>query len=182
MDRALDAPATRQALRRHRRQSLASLPVAVSLFLGTGALLDAAGYPDEGAVASIAVLMAGASLVVLGLGLFALAASIAMRRALTRHPWRPYRCRFRELPSAAGHNGTPVLVLDDELTLAISSTAWRWRALEACDGREVWFAGDPRRHGVVAPPEGTHLLLARAPISRRRRERLRTAVRADRRV
>jgi hypothetical protein len=176
MDRALDAPATRDALRRSRRRAFACLGFAVALFFANGALLDATGSPDEGGVATIALIMITAMLLLLGFGLFALAASLTMRRALRRHPWRRYRCRFRELPSAMTPNGTPVLVLDDELPLTISSMAWRWRALDACDGGEVWFAGDPRRHGVAAPPGGSHLLAARAPRLSGRRERLRREV------
>jgi hypothetical protein len=67
-----------------------------------------------------------------------------------------------------------VLVLDEEHTLTILSTAWRWRELDGCDGKEVWFAGDPRSHGVASTPGGSHLLMARAPRWASRRERLRS--------
>jgi hypothetical protein len=172
MDRALDVPATHAALRRHRRRSLAMLLGAIVLFFATGALLGAAGEPDEGVAATLAFGTMLAMVGLLGFGAFGLAATMTMRRALRRHPWRLYGCRFRELHSGLTPNGTPVLILDGEHTVTITSTAWRWRALDACDGGEVWFAGDPRSHGVASPPGGSHLLAARAPRWRRRRERL----------
>jgi hypothetical protein len=152
------------------------LLAAVVLFFATGALLAAAGEPDEGVAAVMAFGTMLAMIGLLGFGVFGLAASATMRRALGKHPWQRYQCRFRELGSGLTPNGTPVLVLDGEHTVTITSTAWRWRALEACDGGEVWFAGDPRSHGVASPPGGSHLLATRAPMWRRRRERLRRMV------
>ena len=100
---------------------------AVVLFFAAGALLGAAGDPPAAVVEVIAFGLIIACMCLLGLGLFGLAASMTMRRALRRHAWQSYSCRFRELPTGVTPNGTPVLVLDEKHTVTISSAAWRWR-------------------------------------------------------
>jgi hypothetical protein len=144
-----------------------------------GLLLGRAGYPQhENGESTAAGWLSALGFFIAAFGLLGLVASVRMGWCLRRHPWQAWSCRFREARSLPAPNGSPTLVIDapgghEQFVLSVVSTVWRWRALEPCDGGEVWLAGDPARGGVVAPPGGTQLLVARRPLSAKRRESLR---------
>jgi hypothetical protein len=96
---------------------------------------------------------------------------------LRKHPWTNWRCRARRVArSRFATRGSAQLLLhrDDDVghVLSVISTIWRWRALQACDDRVIWMAGDPDRGGVVAPPGGRHLVWVRRTTPAKVRERL----------
>lgn len=164
---ALSAGPTRGALGRRWRRSL--------LLFITGLLVVCAGgvAGKAGVEAGFWVGIVGSWVAVLEV-LTAINAA-RMRCYLGRNPWRVWSCRFYEVPSGATPNGSPTLVLIDRASgehfvLSIVSTNWRWRKLNTCDGRGVWFAGDPARGGVASPPGGSFLLMTRRLMSRSTRE------------
>lgn len=177
---AISQRETRAALRQYAAHALGFAAggfVALLTFASLGAAIDKHHRSGSGALAGLA----GLSLAVMGVGLGSLFNAARMWRRLRRESWRAWTCRFREVGGSGTPNGTPTLVLsghsgDEQYVLSVVSTKWRWRKLDACNGSEAWFAGDPRAGGVVAPPGGTYLLWARRPWLARRREMLRRQV------
>jgi hypothetical protein len=169
---ALSDPGTAAALRRYR---LRSLGLAGSGLLGAAvgaAVLELAGYPEDGPVSTIVVLVLGASVVPLVGGLLALANSVRMRAALARHPWREWPARYAQVGGAATPNGQPTLLLGDgdgdgvgvgEHVLTLVAFNWRWTPFAGVD--RVRLAGPPTRGGVVSPTGRDHLVWARRPLS-----------------
>jgi hypothetical protein len=167
---------TSAGLRRYTVHALGFVVCGLALLIGGGAFVPAGG---DGGSPAIAVPI-GLGLLGVGFGISTLFNAARMWRHLRRHPWRTWPSRFHEVGGGGTLNGNPTLVLGsacgDEFVLAIVSTKWRWRRLDACDGGDVWLAGDPRAGGVVARPGGTCLLWARRPRLAERREMLRRQV------
>jgi hypothetical protein len=168
---------TRAWLRRALAKRLGLVVAGIALVTAGGSLLEETGYPEkENVLTTLSGIVGIAGFILVGLGLVAVVALGVMRWHLSRNEWRTYECRYREVRIPYTRRRMPVVVLvgDDgtRVPLLISSAEWRWRALEACDGKTVWFAGDPERRGVLAFPGGTRLLLASRPRLTRRQQRL----------
>jgi hypothetical protein len=176
--RALERRGTRVAVRRYGARAVALVAAGIAVGVVSGVLLQHAGHPHRQSGGSIAAaLVGGVGFCVAAFGLLGLLNGARMWWVLREHPWEAWPCRFREVPSRAP-NGYPTLVLrreegDEEFVLGIVSVVWRWRALQACDQGDVWFAGNPARGGVAALPGGTYLFWARRPRLARWRESLR---------
>jgi hypothetical protein len=166
---AYETPATRRWLRRYALRGLLPLVGGIVVLTVMGALIDPDGA-THGTANVLVPLGSGLALVLLGTAVCVWAGAARMGRLLRREPWTPYACRYRNVGGKQ-----PVLVLEGvggRHVLTVLALIWRWRTLDACDGRTVWFVGDPDRGGVVAPPDGAPLLLVRRPRSKLVRERL----------
>jgi hypothetical protein len=142
------------------------LPViGIALAAAGGAIIGASTYHrgHDTLVSTLGGIVAVAGMALSGFGAGVARNWLRMRHVLGSQPWTERRCRFEELRVAGMANGQPTLVLDGHAILCIVSAVWRWRQLNDYDGRTVWFAGDVRRGGVVSPPGGGYLLLARPP-------------------
>ena len=95
-------------------------------------------------------------------------------RMALKHGWRKRRAVFRVV---GGGNGQPALRLTDdgvepEAVLGVSTTVFRWRALNGAEW--LWVTGDPlSRFAAVATPDGAHVIVVKRPILAWWRERLR---------
>jgi hypothetical protein len=165
---ASDHEPTHAALKQALFRRVGLLALGFAIVVAGGLLLEAAGYPEnEDAATWVSGMIGVLGFALMGLALVSLVTLGLMRRYLSLNPWRTYECSYEEIRLGGTPNGIPTLVLDphgpDPIPLLISSVVWRWRKLEPHDGGPIWFAGDPERRGVVAPPGGTHLLLVRSP-------------------
>lgn len=164
---------TRRWLRRYAARSLALLLMAAAILIVAGLVIGDDGGTNGPATAAALVLIV-ADIFVIGATVGVWLAAGYARWRLAKSPWRSCPCRFVVLPSLQG-SGEPTLVLDDggqDHVLCPLTVKPRWRALDACDGKRIWFAGDPESGGVVAPPGGAPLLWVYRPRSERRRARL----------
>lgn len=91
-----------------------------------------------------------------------------MRRTLAARPWTAHTSVLLQ----SGARGAAVVLGGpgpDEL-LALTPWTTRWRAdLLDRPGSVLWWCGDPRTGGVLAPPDGTQLIWARPVRGRRAR-------------
>lgn len=145
---------TRAALARYVRGS----PVALVIGLAPLALAATIGW-SVGVIISVGLISTSA----LPGGLWGIVRAVRMRRLLGRQPWSEHRGRYVEQPD--GDDGMVArLVLLDERdqphVLSVSTWLWRLSALEACNGKTVWFLGSLRRGGVAAAPGADRLFWA----------------------
>jgi hypothetical protein len=148
------------------------LLMAAAILIAAGLVIGDDADPNGPATAAVLVLIA-ADIFVIGTTVGVWFAAGYARWRLAKSPWRSCACRFVVVPSLHG-SGEPTLVLDDggqHHVLCRPTVKRRWRALDARDGKRIWFAGDPESGGVVAPPGGAPLLWAYRPRSKRRRAR-----------
>ncbi|MEX0169761.1 hypothetical protein [Streptomyces sp. LMG1-1-1.1] len=169
---ALDVEETAGALERYRRRAggliftgAALLPLAA----GAGALLSEPWREDT------VVLLCVAGILALGAGIGSLALARRMRRTLAAGTWSAH-------PAVAlartGHATTLVLRAPDGTEtwpLTVIATRHRYEAVRPGPDGVLWWCGDPRVGGVLAPPGGGPLIWAK-PL---RGERVRRRVTAD---
>lgn len=168
---ALDLPGTAAALGRARRR--ASYCVNAGLALLAAALTVVVASASASAEELAAVLGpwcfslgAGA----LGLGLWLRGRVRRMRRVLGSRPWTAHA----SVAVQRGGSGAAVVLAggprgDELLVLAPLTTQWRYHLLTDTAG-VLWWCGDPRSGGVLAPPGGEELIRAR-PLGARRARR-----------
>jgi hypothetical protein len=100
-----------------------------------------------------------------GLGAVGLVRTVRVQRLVARSGWRQRRARFRVV---GGGNGQPGLVLlpggdEPEAVLSVSTTVFRWGALEGHDS--LWLTGDPlSRFAAVATPSRDVVIVVKRPI------------------
>jgi hypothetical protein len=153
---AMDVPGTIESLARYGKRGLRTAlfgSVAVLLALILIGLITG-GDEDEPAMAILMFPVIWGAMA-LAMGLWVQVRALRLRRILSRNPWQPRRCRFRIGPG--GVNGQPALLLlpaasEPEAVVSVSTTAFRWRALDGVD--EVWVAGNPTSRFAVAAPAG----------------------------
>ncbi|MFI5744876.1 hypothetical protein ACIBBE_02920 [Streptomyces sp. NPDC051644] len=159
---ALDLPETAEALERYRG--------SVRRWFGGGA----AGVC---AAVFIAVFVSGGSLfptlggfggaLLLG-GAIVRSRARRMRRVLSAGPWVAHT----SVTQQSGTSGAVVVLSGpgpgELLALTPFTTQWRLHLLSSPAG-VLWWCGDPRTGGVLAPPGGTELIWARPVRSRRAR-------------
>ncbi|WP_158791151.1 hypothetical protein [Streptomyces sp. NRRL WC-3549] len=168
---ALDLPGTAAGLGRARRH--ASYCVNAGLALLAAALTVVVASASASAEELAAVLGpwcfslgAGA----LGLGLWLRGRVRRMRQVLGSRPWTAYAS-----VAVQRGGGSAAVVLaggprgDELLVLAPLTTQWRYHLLTDTAG-VLWWCGDPRSGGVLAPPGGEELIRAR-PLGARRARR-----------
>ncbi|WP_406280944.1 hypothetical protein [Embleya sp. NBC_00896] len=163
---ALSLRATERALREYRLRAAAVTVVGVACTGAWFAILQASGYTNDGPWSGWRMLPLGLGVVALMIGIGALVLARRMRRTLARHPWVRCSCRFRDSADGDGAWGPPLVLSErggdgTQYALTVTSMSHRWWHLNACNGGDVWFAGDPARGGVVSPPGGELLLWTR---------------------
>ncbi|MFE3602262.1 hypothetical protein [Streptomyces sp. NPDC059142] len=174
---ALDLPDTAEALSRYRAGASTWARVGPALLVGVAVIALAArgrglSWPEE--VLPPLCGLAGFT-TVLGLGSLRLARR--MRSRLAAAPWTA--CAAVSVPRGPS-GGTVVLrdpVTGDLWPLAVIAVQQRYQLVEPGPGGVLWWCGDPRTGGVIAPPGGAELIWTRALRGEgARRRRVRAAV------
>lgn len=102
------------------------------------------------------------------MGLVGIVRVLRIRRLADRGGWRTRDAAFRVAEGRG--NGQPALVLrqshtEEEAVLSISTTVWRWDALEG--SRHVWVTGNPKsRFAAVAPQDMRAIVVVKRPLMR----------------
>ncbi|MFI2721488.1 hypothetical protein ACH5AI_35095 [Streptomyces collinus] len=161
MTTALALPATTRAVAGHRRRAWGWLgtgitAVVVGLAVGPGA--DEAGI---GWLRALAVFCVGCGPVAGAVGVAALVNSRHIGRAVAAHAWTA--CSAVAIPP---RQGPPRVVLrhpaDGSLIpLSVCTVASRYHLANPEPRGVLWWAGDPRTGGVIAPPGGKRLVRVR---------------------
>jgi hypothetical protein len=161
MTTALALPATTRAVVGHRRRAWCRLgtgitAVVVGLAVGPGA--DEAGI---GWLRALAVLCVGCGPVAAAVGVAALVNSRRIGRAVATHAWMA--CSAVAVPSS---QGPPRVVLRHPaegtlIPLSVRTAPPRYHLAGPGPRGVLWWAGDPRTGGVIAPPGGEKLLRVR---------------------
>jgi hypothetical protein len=120
----------------------------------------------------MAVVVSG--VMAMGVGVVGVIRTIRIRRLSERQGWRRREARFRVV---GGGNGQPALVLlpspaEGEAVLSVSTTVFRWGALDGSD--TVWLTGDPQtRFAAVGTADFGAIIVVKRPIVKWWRSRLR---------
>ncbi|MEU0085081.1 hypothetical protein [Streptomyces sp. NPDC006274] len=151
---AMDRERTAEALERYRRRA------AVVATAGTGLIAAAIvlGVGRFGGTESLAPGAVGLGLALCCIGLGALALSRRMRRTLSAYPWRT--CAAVPVPRSL-HAATVVLAdpaTGERLPLKVVAVKQRYPLVDPGPAGVLWWAGDPRTGGVLAPPGGDELI------------------------
>lgn len=102
-----------------------------------------------------------------GMGVVGLLRVWRIRRRVAAEGWRVRRARFRVADSPSTPNGQLALLLEEsedepEAVVSVSTTVFRWEALEDADMLGV--VGDPRsRFAAVATMDGQHVVCVKRP-------------------
>ncbi|MFD7117880.1 hypothetical protein ACFWAA_12615 [Streptomyces sp. NPDC059922] len=159
---ALDGTDTAEALARYRARAGTWGRAGLALLAGSGVIgLTAARRGLDDVVEMVPNLLA-LSLAALGMGLVSLRLSGRMRRHLAAAPWTA--CAAVSVPR--GSRAATVVLRDPATGEVWPLTVWAvWRRYQpvrpGLDG-VLWWCGDPRTGGVIAPPGGTELIWTRA--------------------
>ncbi|MCX4796527.1 hypothetical protein OG497_21120 [Streptomyces sp. NBC_01242] len=159
---ALDLPGTADALERYRTSAwrwFGGGAVGVWSVVYIGVCLD--GWPGSPTLGGFSgALLAGGALV--------RHRARQMRRVLGAGPWVAHS----SVALQRGSSGAAVVLsgpgTDELLPLAPSTPQWRFPLLNDPGGK-LWWCGDPRKGGVLAPPGGTELIWAKPVRGRRAR-------------
>ncbi|MEV6165895.1 hypothetical protein AB0L71_29075 [Streptomyces sp. NPDC052052] len=159
---ALDLPGTADALERYRAS-------AWRWFGGGAAALCSVVFPGVFVTGwSVVPTLAGLSIALLVGGAVVRHRAGRMRRVLGAGPWTAHT----SVAQQRGSGGAVVVLGGPEpgelLALAPYTTQWRFSLLNG-PGGVLWWCGDARRGGVLAPPGGTELIWARPVRGRRAR-------------
>ncbi|MFE3825959.1 hypothetical protein [Streptomyces sp. NPDC059092] len=174
---ALDLPDTAEALTRYRARAGTWARVGPTLLAGVAVIALAARgrgltWPEE-----VLPSLCGFALFTTGLGLGARRLARRMRNRLVAAEWTS--CAAISVPRGL-HGGTVVLrdpVTGDLWPLAVIAVQQRYQLVEPGPGGVLWWCGDPRTGGVIAPPGGAELVWTRAVRGERaRRRNVRVAV------
>ncbi|MFJ9027479.1 hypothetical protein ACIRQP_02965 [Streptomyces sp. NPDC102274] len=159
---ALDVTDTAEALARYRASATVWARGGLALLVGSGIIgLIAAGLGLDEVVALMPNLL-GLSLAALSMGLFSLRICGRMRHHLAAAPWTV--CAAVSVPRGSR---TATVVLRDPATGELwPLTVWRvWglhQPVQPGPGGVLWWCGDPRTGGVIAPPGGAAPIWTRA--------------------
>ncbi|KIF69135.1 hypothetical protein HY68_11915 [Streptomyces sp. AcH 505] len=162
---ALDVGATAEALSRYRRRALR--------WTAAGAVLLTVGTATAGSLGASAGSLLALALILLAVGLGSLRLARRMARQLAATTWTS--CAAVATPH--GPHGAAVVLKDpasDALLPVAPMTTIRRHLVDPgspeSDG-VLWWCGDPRTGGVVAPPGGGELVWVRAVRGPLRRQR-----------
>ncbi|MFI1974455.1 hypothetical protein [Streptomyces wedmorensis] len=166
---ALDVEETAGALERYRRRAgglIVAGAAVLPLAAGAGALLTEPWREDT------AILLCVVGILALGAGTGSLALARRMRRTLAAGTWSAH-------PAVAldrtGHATTLVLRAPDGTEtwpLTVIATRHRYEAVRPGPDGVLWWCGDPRVGGVLAPPGGGPLIWAKPLRGERVRRRV----------
>ncbi|MFJ7322760.1 hypothetical protein ACIQVO_30370 [Streptomyces sp. NPDC101062] len=170
-DVALGLPDTAEALAHYRTRAGTWARGGAALLAGAAVIALAARgrgltWPEE-----LLPSLCGLALFALGLGLGARRLARRMRDRLAQAPWRA--CAAVSVPRGL-RGGTVVLrdpVTGDLWPLAVVAVQQRYQLVEPGPGGVLWWCGDPRTGGVIAPPGGAELVWTRAVRGERARQR-----------
>ncbi|MEV7870983.1 hypothetical protein AB0P17_33905 [Streptomyces sp. NPDC088124] len=168
---ALDLPDTAEALTRYRARSGTWTRGGLALLAGVAVIALAARgrgltWPQE-----VLPSLCGLGLFATGLGVVARRLARRMGHRLARSPWTA--CAAVSVPRGL-HAGTVVLrdpVTGDLWPMAVVAVQQRYQLVEPGPGGVLWWSGDPRTGGVIAPPGGGELVWTRAVRGERARLR-----------
>ncbi|MEU1281053.1 hypothetical protein [Streptomyces sp. NPDC005805] len=163
-------PRTAGALRAYRRRA-GRLVLGGALVAVAVAAAMAAGVAEP--VGQLMAPVITFSLMACAIGLGSLAVARRMAAALGAGPWRA--CAARAVPQGLQAAGVVLAdpVTGELLPLRVVALQQRYPVADPGPAGVLWWCGDARRGGVLAPPGGGSLIWAR-PV-RGRRERLRYA-------
>ncbi|MFE2939193.1 hypothetical protein ACFXKG_09055 [Streptomyces sp. NPDC059255] len=168
---ALDLPDTAEALTRYRARSGTWTRGGLALLAGVVVVALAAQgrgmtWPQE-----VLPSVCGLALFATGLGVGARRLARRMGHRLAGAPWTA--CAAVSVPRGL-HAGTVVLrdpVTGDLWPMAVVAVQQRYQLVEPGPGGVLWWCGDPRTGGVIAPPGGAELVWTRAVRGERARLR-----------
>ncbi|UYQ63465.1 hypothetical protein [Streptomyces peucetius] len=163
---ATDLIATEVAWHDYRKRAgIWALASTALLVLGLG---FGPGAP-EGPAEDLAVGAVGVAIVMCPVGFGALVLSRRMRRTLASRPWQA--CSAVAVPRSL-HAATVVLtdpVSGNRWPLKVVAVQQRYGLADPGPAGELWWAGEPGRAGVLAPPGGEHLIWAKPVRGKRTR-------------
>ncbi|MFJ8073725.1 hypothetical protein ACIQ7Q_07225 [Streptomyces sp. NPDC096176] len=165
---ATDRERTTEALERYRRRA-GILAMAGMGLIAAAIVLGVGGFGGADSV-SPGVVGVGIGLACIGLG--ALVLSRRMRRTLSAHPWQV--CTAVPVPRSL-HAATVVLAdpaTGDRWPLKVVAVKQRYGLVDPGPAGVLWWAGDPRTGGVLAPPGGDELIWAKPVRGQQARFRL----------
>lgn len=171
------SPANEAALVRQELRARRTIRRGLFGTVAGAGILAAVGYVTDWASAAsrIAVTPLAWGILAVTAGAVGLRRVQRIRTLTARDGWIRRACRFRLL-SGLG-NGYPTLLLLAQETLpealvSVSSTVWRWQALNEVD--EVFVVGDPTtRFAAVATEDYSDVLVVKRPLLRWWERRLR---------
>ncbi|MBV7700246.1 hypothetical protein [Streptomyces sp. TRM70350] len=168
---ALALPATVRALADHRRRAWRCVGIGATALVVGLAVGPRAHQSGIGWLSALAVFCVGCGPVVAAVGVAALMNSRRMRRTVATHTW--IACNAVAIPPG---QGPPRVVLRHPVTgtlipLSVRTVAPRYHLTNPEPGGVLWWAGDSRTGGVIAPPGGEHLLWVRPTQTERARRR-----------
>ncbi|MFJ9680137.1 hypothetical protein ACIRP2_19025 [Streptomyces sp. NPDC101194] len=159
---ALDLPGAADALKRYRASA------RLWFGAGTAAVCSAVLLMVFVGGWSVFPTLAGLGGALLLGGAVVMSRARRMRRVLGAAPWVAHT----SVALQRGSSGAVVVLAGPEpgelLPLAPSTAQWRFHLLNG-PGGVLWWCGDPRNGGVLAPPGGTELIWARPVRGRRAR-------------
>lgn len=167
---ALDLPDTADGLRRYRRKAVFAVNASAAM-LAAAVTLIVLSSRNEGLAATLAPPLVGLGLSVLVMGVLIRIRSRRMRRVLGSAPWVAHASVATPLGS-----GAAAVVLaggpegDELLVLAPRTVQWRYHLVSGPEG-VLWWCGDARTGGVLAPPGGREVIWAR-PLGARKSRRI----------
>lgn len=168
MTRALDRRDTAEALERYRQRAAGWVGAGFALAAPTWVLMAlSTDVQEPGWFEQLLPGLLGMGTFLFLLGLGALRLARRMRRVLSAGDWSAH-------PVVVPVRGRPVLRAGgrDELwPLTVVAVEHRWKRVVPGPTGTVWWCGDPRTGGVIAPPGGGELIWAkpvRGQLTRRR--------------
>lgn len=158
MTTALALPATTRAVADHRRRAWCWLGTGITAVVVGLAVGPGADEADIGWLRALAVFCVGCGPVAGAVGAAALVNSRRIGRAVAAHAWMA--CSAVAIPPS---QGPPRVVLrhpaDGTLVpLSVRTVAPRYHLANPEPRGVLWWAGDPRTGGVIAPPGGKQLV------------------------
>ncbi|MFI8963475.1 hypothetical protein ACIGO8_15335 [Streptomyces sp. NPDC053493] len=158
----LDLPAVARALRTYRWRAGAWAGGGLAAIVAGGLLTGLAEEPRTAVPPlDLGPALLGVGLVTCVLGLGSLVIARRMRRALSARPWSAHPA----LLVPRGLNAARVVLADpatgEAWPLAVVATQQRIHLARPGAGGVLWWCGDPRRGGVLAPPGGGALIWTR---------------------
>ncbi|MFE0475954.1 hypothetical protein ACFW2V_30580 [Streptomyces sp. NPDC058947] len=161
MRTALALPATTRAVAGHRRRAWCWLGIGITAVVVGPAVGPGADEAGIGWLRTLAVFCVGCGPVAGAVGVAALVNSRRIGRAVAAHAWTA--CNAVAIPP---RQGPPRVVLrhpaDGSLIpLSVCTVASRSHLANPEPRGVLWWAGDPRTGGVIAPPGGEQLVRVR---------------------
>lgn len=159
---AIACPATRAALRKGAVWPWVTLVLGIINVPALAAAFALGNSTDSDAIRTGAGVVGVVALPLIFAG--TLSAIMVWRRrrkvrSVQRYPWVPYPVHYFRSPA---NEYVQLLDADGTVVSTLLFSTWGWQVGTVVNAstREVWFAGDPHRHGVLSRPGGGQLCYA----------------------